>query len=147
MNNPYDFSGRVMLEVDLPDFLTTRGWSAEFVNAGGASFTLTGRGSREVRLRLKPGSDFSSSDVQHAGVAARIIVRTLVNGVPIGGMSYAIDPHLKTPPQELPGTGGRRLCAEEAKDLLECLGVPVDEVKSAQIKRVTIDVDLKTDRD
>jgi zinc metalloprotease ZmpB len=147
VNNPYDFAGRVKLEVDLPDFLTQRGWGTEFVNPGGASFTLTGRGSREVSLRLKPGSDFSPSDVQNAGAAARIIVRTLVNGIPVGGMSYAIDPNLKIPPPELPGRGGRRHCAEEAKDLLECLNVPCDDVKSVRIKRVTVDIDLKTDCD
>jgi len=62
-------------------------------------------------------------------------------------MSYAIDPHLKTPPSELPAKGPHKHCAEEAKELLECLCVPVDDVKSVRIKRVTLDVDLKTDCD
>jgi len=146
-NNPYDFEGRVKLEVNLPDFLTQRGWGAQFVNPGGASFTLTGRGSREILLRLKPGSDFSATDVQKAGAAATIVVRTLVNGIPVGGMTYTIDPHLKTPPPELPGKGPHKHCAEEAKELLECLCVPVDDVKSVRIKRVTLDIDLKTDCD
>ncbi|HEV2175767.1 MAG TPA: hypothetical protein VGW33_00965 [Terriglobia bacterium] len=147
VNNPYDFEGRVSLEVNLPDFLVQRGWSAEFVSPGGALFTLTGRGSREVQLRLKPGSDFSPADVQKAGAAASIVVRSLVNGIPVGGMTYAIDPHLKTPPPELPGKGPHKRCADEAKELLECLCVPVDDVKKVRIKRVTLDVDLKTDCD
>jgi hypothetical protein len=146
-NNPYGFEGRVKLEVILPDWLIRRGWGAAFVNPGGASFTLTGRGSREVLLRLKPGSDFSPSDVPPAGMSARIVVRLLVNGIPVGGMSYAIDPNLKTPAPELPGKGDRRHCTDEAKDLLECLCVPVDDVKSVRIKRVTLDIDLKTDCD
>lgn len=147
VNNPYGFESRVKLEVNIPDFLTKRGWGGEFISPGGSSFTLTGRGSREVLLRLKPGSDFSPTDVQNAGADATIVVRTLVNGIPVGGMSYTIDPHLKTPPHELPGKGPRKHCAKEAKELLECLCIPVDDVKSVRIKRVTLDVDLETDCD
>jgi zinc metalloprotease ZmpB len=147
INNPYGFEARVKLEIHLPDFLAKRGWGADFINPGGATFTLPARGSREVLLTLKPGSDFSVADVQNAGAAARITVRSLVNGIPVGGMTYTIDPNLKTPPVELPGKGHRRHCAEEAKDLLECLCVPVDDVKSVRIKRVTLDVDLETDCD
>ena len=29
VNNPYDFEGRVKLQVNLPDFLTERGWGAD----------------------------------------------------------------------------------------------------------------------
>jgi zinc metalloprotease ZmpB len=65
-----------------------------------------------------------------------------VNGIPVGGMSYTIDPHLKSPPREVPAKE-RRHCTEEAKELLECLCLPVDEVKSVRIKRVTLDIDLK----
>lgn len=49
-------------------------------------------------LRLKPGADFAPSDVPSAGTGALIVVRVLINGIPVGGMSYAIDPHLKAPP-------------------------------------------------
>jgi hypothetical protein len=145
MNNPYNFEGRVQLEVLLPDWLTRRSWGFAFVNPGGGAFTLPARGSREVLLRLKAGADFSPSDVP-AGAAARIVVRTLVNGIPVGGMTYAIDPHLKAPPPELPGKK-RRHCEDEAKELLECLHVPVDEVKKVRIRRVTLDIELKDDCD
>jgi hypothetical protein len=144
VNNPYGFEGRVSLDVVLPDFLTRRGWGFVFVNPGGGSFTLPARGSREVLLRLKPGLDFTASDVPRAGSRARIVVRLIVNGIPVGGMSYAIDPQLKDPPSELP-VKERKHCAEEAKELLECLRVPVDEVKSVRIKRVTLDIELKDD--
>jgi zinc metalloprotease ZmpB len=110
-NNPYGFEGRAKLDVMLPDWLTQRGWRAAFVNPGGNSFTLPGRGSREVLLRLTPGSDFSPSDVPDAGPGARIVVRLIVNGIPVGGMSYTIDRHLKAPPHEVPRYAGHR--AEE----------------------------------
>jgi hypothetical protein len=142
VNNPYGFEGRVNLEVILPDWLTRRGWGATLVNPGGAAFTLAARGSREVLLKLKPGADFAPSDVPAAGKGALIVVRVLVNGIPVGGMSYAIDPHLKAPPHEIPVKVPEQ-CAEEAKELLECLCLPVDEVKSVRIKRVTLDIELK----
>jgi hypothetical protein len=142
VNNPYGFEGRVKVEAILPEWLTRRGWGFAFVNPGGRSFTLPARGSREVLLELKPGTDFSPSDVPPGGPAASIIARVIVNGIPVGGMSYTIDPRLKSPPRELPPKEPKE-CAAEAEDLLECLCVPVDEVKSVRIKRVTLDIELK----
>jgi len=92
------------------------------------------------------GSDFSASDVPLAGPGARIVVRLTVNGIPVGGMSYTVDPQLKAPPHEVP-TKERKHSVEEAKQLLECLCLPVDEVKSVRIKRVTLDIELRNDRD
>jgi zinc metalloprotease ZmpB len=102
VNNPYGFEGRVSLDVALPTWLTERGWSPAFVNPGGSSFTLPARGSREVLLELKPGSDFSPSDVPTDWPAQPIVVRASVNGIPVGGMSYTTDPTLKSPPSEVP---------------------------------------------
>jgi len=99
-----------------------------------------------VLLTLKPGADFSPSDVPASGAGASIVVRVIVNGIPVGGMTYKIDPRLKFPPPELP-TKRHKYCIEEAKELLECLCLPVDEVKSVRIKRVTLDIELKHDCD
>ena len=143
VNNPSGFGGRVTFQVHLPEFLVRRGWGYEFINPGGASFTLPARGTREVLLRLKPGAEFTASDVNSAGSAARIVVQTLVNRIPVGGMTYVIDPRLKVPPRELPDKPRRERCEEEAEELLECLGVPFDDVKAVRIKRLTLDVDLR----
>lgn len=147
VNNPYSFEGRVELEASLPKFLVERGWRGHFANPGGASFTLVARDSREVLFKLEPGSEFSAADVREAGPTVNIVVRALVNGIPLGGMTYVIDPHLKAPPEELPGGKGRKDCADEAKYLLECLSVPAEEVESVRIKRVVLEIDLKTDCD
>jgi hypothetical protein len=53
-----------------------------------------------------------------------------------------IDPNLKSPPPEVPSKKAKE-CAEEAEELLECLCLPVDEVKSVHIKRITLDIDVK----
>ncbi|MGA8495160.1 MAG: hypothetical protein WB764_06750 [Xanthobacteraceae bacterium] len=142
VNNPYAFEGRVKLDVLLPDWLTRRGWGFVFVNPGGGSFTLPARGSREVLLTLKPGADFAPSDVPSAGTGALLVVRVLVNGIPVGGMSYTIDPHLKAPPTERP-TKHRKDCDDEARALLDCLCLPAGEVKSVRVKRVTLDIEFK----
>jgi hypothetical protein len=142
VNNPYGFEGRVGLEVLLPAWLTKRGWEAAFTNPGGAAFTLPARGSREVLLRLKPGADFTRADVPAVAMGERIVVRVLTNGIPIGGMSYAIDPGLVAPPRETPEKPGKD-CDDKAKALLDCL--PLGEVKTVRVKRITLEIELKDD--
>jgi hypothetical protein len=94
-----------------------------------------------VLLQLKPGADFAPSDVPANSL---IVVRLLVNNIPVGGMSYLIDPTLKAPPRELPEKPGKE-CDAEAKALLDCLCIPSGEVKSVRVKRVTLDIILKDD--
>jgi len=66
----------------------------------------------------------------------------LGDGVLIGGMSYEIDPKLKTPPRETPTGKSSGDCKDEAAALLDCLDVPHGEVKRVRVSRVVIDVDL-----
>lgn len=147
VRNPFARTVRVSIESSIPDFLRERGWEVRFLNPGGASFTLGPRASREVELSLKPGEDFLPSDVEAAGEKAVIEFETLVDGLPVGGMSYNIDPEMKTPAPELPEEVEAKEpdCTDVAKDLLECLNLPVDEVKSVRVKRITVDIDLKED--
>jgi hypothetical protein len=105
--NPFDRSVRIRLEAVLPDFLTRRGWSVRFLSAGEHSlpphddctFSLPPRGHGAVVFTLLPGADFTGSDVP-AGIAAFIEIRSRVDGLLIGGMSYEVDPSLKGPPRE-----------------------------------------------
>ncbi len=106
LSNPSDKIGRVRVEVVLPDFLQRNGWGVRFGNPGGGSFTLGPRTSREIQFFLTPGKDFTVRDVESAQPHARIIVRALIDGMPIGGMSYVIDPQLKAPAQERPHQHG-----------------------------------------
>jgi zinc metalloprotease ZmpB len=126
--NPFDTSVKVNLEVELPPFLGRKGWSLRFLNAGGASFTLGARGSREVTLELVPGGDFSPSEVEAAGGGAKIVIRHRANGMVIGGMTYLIDPKLTEPPSERPGAahpgpeGGEGIEGKVSKLLYDCYG-------------------------
>jgi zinc metalloprotease ZmpB len=144
VNNPYDRPIRILLEAVLPDFLRQRGWEMKFSNPGGRSFTLGPRASREVFIDLQPGQDFSPEDVP-AGTQAMIEIHTLMDGQLIGGMSYAIDPKMKTPAVELPAKADKAECKDAAKELLDCLNLPSDEVKAVRVKRITVEIDLKDD--
>ena len=116
-----------------------------FHNPGGTNFTLGPRANREIVLSLESGEDFSQSDVERAGEDAVFEFEVTVGDFPVGGMSYIIDPKLKEPALELPPRDKEPDCTDAAEDLLECLNLPTDEVKSVRVRRITVDIDLKDD--
>jgi hypothetical protein len=141
--NPLPRPLRIELRAVLPEVLSKRGYELRFLNAGGRSFTLGPRASREVVMQLKPGSDFGAGDVS---ADTRIQVEVLGDGMLIGGMSYQLDPRLKEPARETPDGGGpARKCRDEASALLECLDVPHASVKRVRLSRVVIAVDIETE--
>jgi hypothetical protein len=143
-NNPYNREIRVHLAVTLPKFLVQRGWQVVFQNPGGASFTLPPRGNRRIVIALKAGADFSAVDVVAAGKDSAIVVSAKTNGYVFGGMSYHIDPNLKTPPAELPTGGGLKKDQEKsAQELVSRLNLPLGEVRSVSIRSITVDIELK----
>ena len=138
-NNPYNKQVRGSLEVTLPAFLKQRGWEVVFQQA--SEFTVGARGEREISFRLKPGQDFTSMDVQNAGQDNRIIIRSLLDGIPAGGVSYLVDPNLKTPPSET--SSPETCCIGPAQQLLKCIDIPSGQVKSVKIKHVVLEIDFK----
>jgi hypothetical protein len=99
--NPHDRTARITLEAVLPVFLSKRRWSVRFRSAGGERFSLPARGDRKVVFSLVPGEPFQASDVA-AGKDDLIEIRTRIDGLLVGGMSYHVDPSLKEPPRETP---------------------------------------------
>ncbi len=143
--NPYPRPLRIELRPVLPEVLRKRGYVLRFLSAGGQSFTLGPRASREVVMQLKPGSDFSAGEVTDD---TRIEVEVLGDGMLIGGMSYRLDPRLKSPPHETrSGKTPGHTCRDEASALLDCLDVPHDKVKRVRVSRVVVNVDLEEDCD
>jgi hypothetical protein len=145
VNNPFDRSVRIEIQAVLPEFLRRRRWGIRFLSPGADAFTLGPRGSREVVLYLEQGEDFSVDDVVAAEPNTGIDLLTLADGLPIGGMTYRVDPSLKEPPRELPEGAPPAECADAARRLLECLDLPAQKVARVRLKRVTIDVDLEED--
>jgi len=99
VGNPFDHPAQVQISVELPALLATRGWQATFREAGASEFTLGPRASRCLRPRLTDGADFTAVDVTSAGNPA-IRLQALIDGLPIGGITYLLDPELTEPAQE-----------------------------------------------
>lgn len=147
VRNPHRVFARVEVVARLPRLLLDRGWELIFDNPGGRAFSLAPGQSREIVLRWKPGADFAPDDVERAHDWT-IHLEVVANGILVGGMSYELDPTLKVTPPQLPTkVKVPTVCAAKAKELLDCLGLPVDNVKSVRVRRITVDIEIEDERD
>lgn len=143
VNNPYDRTVDMELEVEMPDFLRKLGWKLEFRNPGGSRFRLGPLSGRDAMMTLLPGADFGPQAVGASDSMLR--VRTKLDGMVVGGMSYSIDPTLKRPPSEFPPRHKRHTGRRTAEELLEALDLPDADVRDVRITRVTLDIDLEVE--
>ncbi|MEU8362765.1 hypothetical protein AB0C27_42800 [Nonomuraea sp. NPDC048882] len=95
VHNPWPRGADITVQADLPAFLRRRGWNVTL--AGGATGRLEPRAGREVTLVVHSGGDFTAGEVTAAGPDVVIRLRTLIDGVVVGGMSFTIDPALHGP--------------------------------------------------
>jgi zinc metalloprotease ZmpB len=98
-DNPYDRTTSMVIEAVLPPFLEKRNWRVRFLNPEGHKFELKTKTSTEVVFSLEEGEDFKSSDVEEDS-AIRMIAT--IDGLVVGGMTYYIDPKMKTAPVDHP---------------------------------------------
>jgi hypothetical protein len=145
--NPNPKRARVVINARIPALLKELGWEVIFLNPGGRAFALEPGQSKEVAFTLKPGKDFTPAQVEAIPQAERAIeFETFADGILVGGMTYPLDPSLKAPlPQ--PGKGEGKPCADVEKELLECLKLRHDGVKSVKIRRITVDINFEDDCD
>jgi hypothetical protein len=99
--------GLVRIEFRLPAVLAKRGWKATFkggeVDKRGKLMLKPGE-QRRVRILLLPGEAFSEADLAKTRpTSRRLRVRSIVNGIVTGGISYELDLRLKKPAPELRG--------------------------------------------
>ena len=147
VRNPFPRVVPVELEIKLPDFLEKRNWRLRVTTEGGGRFTLGPRGRKDVKLTLTAGADFTAEDVRAAGNDRYIHIDAIVDGLPVGGMSYEVDPGLKRAPIERPTVAGSDKCNKHAEELLECLCIDDADVENVRIRRISIDIDLRSDCD
>ncbi len=139
IGNPNPRRASMELKVDLPDLLESSGWRLAFEGIRGNRFELQSGQKQEVVLRLQPGADFARDQVEQ--IAARDIqVAVLADGIPIGGMTYRLDPAIKRP---INAAAEDRDCTGKAQALLDCLGVRGRDVKKAAIKEIVIGMKLR----
>lgn len=159
VHNPFDDKAPVQIDVALPAVLERAGWKVRVSTPGGGRFGLPPRGERRVRLAVEPGEPVGPDAVRATDVRD-VVVAVQVAGIPVGGMTYRLDPERAKPlPQDddrrRPGTdphddlrdehddrsedGG---CATAASDLLECLHLPGHRVKGARVRTIGVDVEV-----
>jgi hypothetical protein len=96
VKNPFKKDIEVNLEVVLPPFLQTKGWRLDFPQTG-SRFTVKNfdRVGVLVKMKMIAGQPFSRQDVINSR-DRDIVVRMISEDGLIGGMTYRIDPDLKS---------------------------------------------------
>lgn len=142
INNPYDRTVTINIEAVLPAILRKKDWRLKFLSPGGEKFQLGPRGEHKVIFNIIPGNPFNASELNQAG--EDIDIHTMIDGLIIGGMTYRIDPKIKENlPERADGADEGSSCKQPSEKLLRCLGLPSDGVKSAKLRKVTIDILFK----
>jgi hypothetical protein len=140
IGNPDPRSARFHVAAELPPVLAERGWRLTFEGIPAEPFLIKSGAKRQVVLRLEPGQDFTGDDVE-ASPEHDIIVAVRANDNLIGGMTYRIDPRLKHPFNRRQPV--RRDCGDAARDLLDCLGIPGQDPKSAHVKEIIVGIRMR----
>ena len=91
------------------------------------------------------GKPFTKQDVLDAKDDNKIVIYANADGNLIGGMTYNVDPDMKHPsnyhePKEEDCGNSIKGLAEDGRSLWQ-------NVKSVKVKRITLDIDFRTDCD
>ena len=96
LKNPFDKRAHVSLEAILPPLLAERDWKIAFTNPGTGAFRLQPGGERDIVMRLIPGNEFTTRDIDKA--RNRFIeIKAYADGILVGGMSYLLQHKAKQP--------------------------------------------------
>jgi zinc metalloprotease ZmpB len=92
-------------------------------------------------IRLVPGQDFTPADVA-AAKDKTIQLWGYAGGILVGGMSYQVDPNLKSPK----GDGGHHHeCGSIGEELLKCVDVAGKKVRRVRVRKVNVDIEIDDD--
>jgi hypothetical protein len=104
LSNPYSHRACALrVRVELPEFLSGRGWRASVEPS--EPITLPPGGDSNVQLQITPGADFTPSDVPLTASERRLRIISAdvshdpadIHGIVLGGVTYEIDRHLSSP--------------------------------------------------
>jgi hypothetical protein len=96
--NSFRRSATMELKVVLPAVLSERQWRIELKPN---SFDLKPGEKRQIDIEVVPGKEFTPEQVQNSK-ERDITVLLYSNGMLLGGMTYRLDPEMKSPPN-VPG--------------------------------------------
>ena len=135
IGNPNPRRATFALNVELPDVLSSRGWRLTFEGLPKDSLVLKSGERREVVIRLHAGQDFTRDAIE-ATDDRDINIMVLADGNLIGGMTYHLDPSISKPHNGR--RPGKKDCTDSAKALLDCLGIPNQDVETTQVKEIVV---------
>lgn len=139
-------SATIAVSIVLPPLLARRGWRISLRDLPEGGVRLKAREQRLVTFDVHAGTTFTKNDVV-ATARRDIVVTSMADGAIIGGMTYRIDPEIEMPFNDRVPEKRKERCRDKAKQLLECLDLPGDNVKCVRIRKISIDVQMKGDED
>ncbi len=142
LRNPLDRATRIELAAELPRFLEVRGWKLAFVSPGGAGFGLKAGALKEVRFAMVAGRPFERGELPGPGAERTITITAAADGIPLGGMSYVIDPDYVDPNK---GTGPIAPCrpGRDLGSILGCLNRTEAELERVEVRKVLLELTFK----
>jgi hypothetical protein len=144
IGNPGRKSALVAVSITLPPILASRGWRISLRDMATTGVRLKAHEQRLVTFEVHAGAEFTKADA-NAATERDIVATATADGAIIGGMVYQIDPELDMPINDLTPEQEKEGCRDQAKQLLDCLGLPSDKVKCARVRKIAIDVQMKGD--
>lgn len=155
LRNPFDHAAKVQLAGALPKFLQERGWKLDFISSGRDTFGMKAGGVKEIQFMLARGGEFDRRNLPDRPEDRAIDITAEVDGIPLGGMRYVIDPDYVDPnknnsPVIHPHGGGRGEperggdpCVGNASELLKCLHIERAEIEDVEVRRISLDITFK----
>ena len=142
VGNPGRSNALIQVEIELPPLLARRGWRIELTGLPKEGLLLKSGEQRLLSLALHEGANFTRAEMA-AEKQRDIIVNASTGGALLGGMFYRLDPEIERPFNEIEPASGKGKCREQAKQLLECLDLPADDVSCVRVSRISIDIEMK----
>ncbi|MBC7774158.1 MAG: hypothetical protein H7246_01865 [Phycisphaerae bacterium] len=143
VGNPIRKPALMKITIELPALLKEKNWGISFQDLPNNEFKLKPGERRELVINLKAGADFTKNDVLLTN-DREIVISVYADEALIGGMTYYLDENLKFPINDPDGKGDATKCADKAKELLDCLKIPNQEVKSVKVRKITVDIEMNT---
>ncbi|HKP55162.1 MAG TPA: hypothetical protein VJV78_00500, partial [Polyangiales bacterium] len=151
LRNPVDHKVRMKLKAELPEILRRHGWKLEFVSAGGNRFEMTAGARKEIVFKLAGGRPLHRRDLPQERAERMIVITAEAHGIPLGGMSYELDPNCKIGNGHgvvegmatlVPADNGAG-APFDASALLRALNLDGSRIEGVAVRKLTVDILFK----
>lgn len=148
LRNPFDRPVQMKLVAHLPAFLRERNWRLDFISPGGASFSMKPGAIKEIMFAMSAGQTIDRATLPTSVAERAITVTAEADGIPVGGMTYVLDPDYVDPNKDQPPCQPHKPvetepCVHDATELLKCLKLERTEVESVDVRKITLDITFK----